>query len=225
MVTPRYLTKSRFKLAVECPTKLFYSGKRDEYHDAMAEDDFLAMLAEGGYQIGALAKLRYPEGIEVFERQHDRAEAETRDYLTRENVILFEPAIRVGNFFIRIDILIKRGNRFELIEVKAKSFNSMDPGIEGKRGGIKKEMLPYIQDAAFQTWVLQQAYPKSEISTFLMMPDKAKSAPVESINQMFKIREGADVELRIPEGVSMEWLAEIMLARVWAPGLASLEYN
>ena len=25
--TPRYLTKSRFKLAVECPTKLFYTGK------------------------------------------------------------------------------------------------------------------------------------------------------------------------------------------------------
>jgi hypothetical protein len=24
---PRYLTKSRFKLVIECPTKLFYIGK------------------------------------------------------------------------------------------------------------------------------------------------------------------------------------------------------
>jgi hypothetical protein len=58
MVKPRYLTKSRFKLAVECPRKLFYSGKRNIYQDRMAEDAFLEMLAEGGYQVGALAKLR-----------------------------------------------------------------------------------------------------------------------------------------------------------------------
>ena len=31
---PRYLTKSRFKLALECPTKLFYTGKIEIYPDA-----------------------------------------------------------------------------------------------------------------------------------------------------------------------------------------------
>ena len=31
MASPRYLTKSRFKLAAECPTKLFYTGKEDVY--------------------------------------------------------------------------------------------------------------------------------------------------------------------------------------------------
>ena len=69
----RYLTKSRFKLAVECPTKLFYSGKPTEYRDSMQENVFLAMLAEGGYQVGALAKLRYPDGIEVYEKTHAEA--------------------------------------------------------------------------------------------------------------------------------------------------------
>lgn len=134
----RFLTKSRFKLAVECPTKLFYTGKTSEYRDTMQENDFLAMLAEGGYQVGTLAKLRYPEGIEIEGLGHAQAEAQTREYLQRENVILFEPAIRVGNFFIRIDILIKTGNRFELIEVKAKSYSSLEPNIEGKRGGTRK---------------------------------------------------------------------------------------
>ena len=42
MTSQRYLTKSRFKLAVECPTKLFYAGKRDVYADASVEDAFLA---------------------------------------------------------------------------------------------------------------------------------------------------------------------------------------
>ena len=67
-MTPRYLTKSRFKLAVECPTKLFYYGKGKEYRDTMSEDAFMAMLAEGGYQVGALAKLRYLDGIEIYEK-------------------------------------------------------------------------------------------------------------------------------------------------------------
>ena len=60
----RYLTKSRFKLAVECPTKLFYTGK-SEYRNTSNEDEFLAMLADGGFQVGELAKLMYPSGIEI----------------------------------------------------------------------------------------------------------------------------------------------------------------
>ena len=113
MSSPRYLTKSRFKLAVDCPTKLFYYGKRNTYRDAMAESDFLVMLAEGGYQVGALAKLRYPGGIEIEGLNHAAAEAQTSEYLQRDSVVLFEPAIRVGDFFIRIDVLIKTGNRFD----------------------------------------------------------------------------------------------------------------
>jgi hypothetical protein len=214
MTTKRYLTKSRFKLAVECPTKLFYTGKGGEYHDQMAENDFLAMLAEGGYQVGELAKLRYPDGIEIKDRDHAAAEARTSEYLCRENVVLFEPAIRVGGFFIRIDILVKTGQKLELIEVKAKSYNSQQPEIEGARGGIKSGMLPYIQDAAFQTWVLQQAFPDARITTALMMPDKAKSAPVGGINQMFKISDRSQVEVRAPAGLDMKVLAEALLAKV-----------
>jgi len=36
----RYLTKSRFKLAIECPTKLFYTGKKN-YRDLKQEDSFV----------------------------------------------------------------------------------------------------------------------------------------------------------------------------------------
>lgn len=53
---PRYLTKSRFKLGMECPTKLFYTSKSDIYSNENLEDTFLAALAEGGFQVGELAK-------------------------------------------------------------------------------------------------------------------------------------------------------------------------
>ena len=52
--SPRYLTKSRFKLALECPTKLYYTGK-PEYANTNNENEFLAMLADGGFQVGELA--------------------------------------------------------------------------------------------------------------------------------------------------------------------------
>lgn len=214
MTNLRYLTKSRFKLAVDCPTKLFYSGKPKEYPDNMQENVLLAMLAEGGYQVGALAKLRYPNGVEVFEKTHAEAYAKTLEYLSHDNVVIFEPAILVGNFFIRIDILIKNGNRFELIEVKAKSYDSMNPEIEGARGTIKSGMLPYIQDAAFQTWVLQQAIPNAEINTFLMMPDKAHSSDIDGINQMFKIGERSSIEVNIPPEINAKQLAETLLTKV-----------
>ena len=215
MFTPkRYLTKSRFKLATDCPTKLYYSGKTKEFKDSTQEDTFLAMLAEGGYQVGALAKLRYPDGIEIEERGHAEASAKTLEYLDQENVVLFEPAILVGDFFIRIDILVKKGNQFELIEVKAKSYDSLNPEIAGKRKSISSEYLPYIQDAAFQTWVLQQAFTKSEITTFLMMPDKAHPSSIDGLNQMFKIGERSEVTLNIPKGLDTKVLAETLLAKV-----------
>lgn len=210
----RYLTKSRFKLAVECPTKLYFTGKGQEYRDNMADNDFLAMLAEGGYQVGALAKCRYPDGIEITERNHAAAEQLTQELLNRETVVLFEPAIRVGDFFIRIDILVKSGKRFELIEVKAKSFNSQEPKLENARGNIDSGMLPYIQDAAFQTWVLKQAFPEMEISTYLMMPDKARALAIDGINQMFKVKAGNAVEICAPPDVDLKVVAETLLAKV-----------
>ena len=35
----RYLTKSRFKLGMECPRKLYYHGKKD-YANQSLEDSF-----------------------------------------------------------------------------------------------------------------------------------------------------------------------------------------
>ena len=211
---PRYLTKSRFKLAVECPRKLYYTGKPDRYPDVMADDDFLAMLAEGGYQVGALAKLGYQDGIEIHETEYAAATALTQEYLKREHVVLFEPAICIAGFFIRIDILIKTGDRFELIEVKAKSYDSGNPDLYDTQGNIRSAILPYVQDVAFQTWVLQQVYPQARIKSFLMMPDKARVAPVAGVNQMFRIGSRNKITTHLPAGVDGKAMAESLLAKV-----------
>lgn len=187
MANPRYLTKSRFKLASECPTKLFYTGKDKVYRNLKQEDSFLAMLAEGGYQVGELAKLYYPDGIEIESSNHAEAEALTAELLQRDKVVLFEPAIRFGDLFARVDILVKDGNDFQLIEVKAKSYNSLTPEILGAQGGILSGMRPYIEDVAFQAHVFTSAFPHARLKTYLMMPDKSVQVSLSGLNQLFKI--------------------------------------
>ncbi len=214
MKIERYLTKSRLKLAIECPTKLYYSGKPKEYQDVMADDAFMGMLAEGGYQVGELAKARYPHGVEIEGFEHQKVAQQTQAYLQQDSIVLFEPAIMVGSLFVRIDVLVKNGNHFELIEVKAKSYDSMNPGIENKRGGISSDMLSYIQDVAFQKWVLQQAYPNAEITTYLMMPDKAHTTDVDGVNQIFKIKGRSSIEVHNPNDVDLKQLAESLLNKV-----------
>ncbi len=98
------LTKSRFKLAAECPTKLFYTGKPQLYRNLKQEDSFLAMLADGGYQVGELAKCFYPTGVEISSPNNAEAEAQTLEWLKQDKVVLFEPAIRFDYTMLNIKI-------------------------------------------------------------------------------------------------------------------------
>lgn len=55
-MTTSKLTKSKFRLALDCPTKLYYVDK-PQYANRLTEDAFLKALAEGGYQVEAFALL------------------------------------------------------------------------------------------------------------------------------------------------------------------------
>lgn len=59
-IAPRYLTKSRFKLAVEYPTKLYCAGK-SAYQDNSLGDSFLAALSPGElHSTGDCLRVRRP---------------------------------------------------------------------------------------------------------------------------------------------------------------------
>ena len=191
----RYLTKSRYKLGLECPTKLFYSNKKEEFANIKLDDPFLLALANGGFQVEALARLEYPDGvlIEAHRGEYQKAIEETNELLKLENCVIFEAAFAFNNLFIRTDILIKKGNKIQLIEVKAKS---IDPTKEfnfvGKRGGLDNSWKPYLFDVAFQCYVIQKAFPNFQISSFLKLADKTKTAKIDGLNQMFRISKNGD---------------------------------
>lgn len=81
-------------------------------------------LADGGFQVGELAKCYFPGGHEIFTRDHEESVRQTEALLKQEQVVIYEAAFRFGNLFIRVDVLRKNKNRIELVEVKAKSFDS-----------------------------------------------------------------------------------------------------
>ena len=186
--TPRYLTKSRFTLALQCPTKLYYAGK-PEYLDRSADDSFLAALAEGGYQVGALACLHYPGGVLVDEPGHAAQLETTRQLLQRDEVTIYEAALEAEGLFVRVDILRKRGDEVELIEVKAKSWNPDRSGdFRNAKGGIDSGFKPYLYDVAFQAHVAAMALPGMRLRCFLMLADTSATATVDGLNQRFRVR-------------------------------------
>ena len=185
----RLLTKSRFKQALECPNKLYYTRKK-EYVDKKKEDPFLEALADGGFQVEELARLHYPGGHLVDSEPWEYQEAWTRtqELLQQENVIIYEAAFMHDGLFIRTDILVKKGDYIKLIEVKSKTFDPSNQYLLiGKKGGIVKSWKPYLMDIAFQKYVMTKCFPQWQIDSYLMLADKTKKATIDGLNQNFRI--------------------------------------
>ena len=211
----RYLTKSRFKLALQCPTKLFYTGKND-YADHKIDDSFLAALAEGGFQVGALAKCYFPSGQEIMELDYDKALHNTNDLLKNNDVIIFEAAAEYNSFFIRVDILIKSGNAIEIIEVKSKSFNRDSDSFTTKNNTIQSDWREYICDIAFQKFVIKKAFPDYEVKAYLMLADKNAVCPTDGLNQKFRIKKNEKNRKHVitPSDITEEDLSTQILCKI-----------
>jgi Domain of unknown function(DUF2779) len=194
---PHYLSKSDFKVAQTCPTKLFY--KKNGYPSANQENDYLMMLADGGYMVEKIAKLLHPEGQDMkYGGAHEQAAQETLKVLAADRVTLFEPTLLSDGKLARVDILKKSGNVFDLIEVKAKSYDTeeneaaMDAGrlnlFRTKKGNaIIGDWQEYLEDVAFQMIVLRELFPKAIIRPWLVMPDKSKTTKIDRIHSFFRL--------------------------------------
>ncbi len=210
---PNTLSKSRFKVTLECPRKLAYVGDA-RYASTLEDDEFLQALADGGFQVGALAKLMHPEGVEVTARSIEDQVRETEAFLGRENVTIFEGTIRVENLVVRVDVLVKRGNKVELIEVKSKSYDRTNEkkSFRGAKGHLRSEWLPYFQDVAFQTLVVRTAKPHWTITPFLMLVDPTVACSVENLGARIRVtREGRDVTVTVDPTLSAQDLLPSLL--------------
>ena len=193
----RLFTKSAFKQALTCPASLYYYYDREHYANQMNEDDFLQALADGGNQVGDLAKVYYnvhaDADIKVLD--YDKSQEITARLLKRDEVNIAEAAFRWKNCFIRADIIEKKGNLIHLIEVKAKSWNENEDSFVGSRdkNRVDGKILAYVYDVAFRMIYFWKALgPGFTVKASLMMADKTAAAEADGINQYFRVVKDGD---------------------------------
>lgn len=194
---PKYFTKSAFAISLECPRRLYYAYDKEVYANQDSDDEFLKSLAEGGFQVGEFAKLCYGIGPANTVKTLEPTDAirKTKELLSQDNVNIAEAAFLKDNMFVRADIIEKKGNIINLIEVKAKSWNPLEDTFISKNfKSTNKAIRPYLYDVAFQKYVivnaLREMFPEKtfKVKAFLMLADKSKTATVNGLNQLFKIK-------------------------------------
>ena len=96
------LSKTDYKVARSCRTKLYY--RMNKYPSAKDGDEYMELLAEGGYMIGAIATLLFDNAILVDEPDHEKAVALTKEYFKQKNIILLEACagylVHPSDFFL-----------------------------------------------------------------------------------------------------------------------------
>ncbi|WP_138431918.1 DUF2779 domain-containing protein [Fodinibius saliphilus] len=210
-----YLTKSKFVRALDCPTKLYYA-QHDEYKSTLEDNDFMQALAEGGLQVGELAKLYFPGGHDIpMMQEKSKSLSETKALLQQNDVTIYEAAMQHKNCFVLVDVLQKKGNRLDLIEVKSKSWEPDESFTYKNKDDIYSDWQEYLFDVAFQTWVARRAYPNFQIEPYLMLIDKTQKATVDGLHQYFKImEENGRSEVKVKDGVNKDDLGAQILRKV-----------
>ena len=109
----------------------------------LVPDKVLLDLFDQGRQVGELARLEFPGGI-LIEHPHaapaDRLAA-TQAAIAAGAPAIFEACFEAGGVFVSVDVLLRSGAGWSLVEVKSAS-------------SVKEE---HITDVAVQSWVLRQA--------------------------------------------------------------------
>jgi hypothetical protein len=185
------LTKSRFTQALVCPCKLFY-GLDSRYVNTRAGDEFLQGLADGGFQVGELARLfaraHAPDAIEINAADLDEQVRLTAEALKHDFATVFEATIRYENLLVRVDVLDKRGDRLYVQEVKSKSFNVARDTFRTQDGRMRAGWLPYLYDVAFQVYVVSKAFPDLEVNAGLILVDPDEVVEVDGLGSALRVR-------------------------------------
>ncbi|MDT8410445.1 MAG: DUF2779 domain-containing protein [Wenzhouxiangellaceae bacterium] len=133
------LSKSRFIAGTQCELRLW----NDIYRRDLASEFSDSQLAifDRGTAIGELARRRYPGGTLVGFKPWERqaAVAETWKLMADPAVpAIYEAALTYQGVFVRVDVLARNGQGWDLVEVKA---------------ATRPEKEVFQQDVAVQHWV------------------------------------------------------------------------
>ncbi len=193
----RTLSKSDYALARNCEMKLHW--RENGLPDSRATNQYLQLLADGGFMVEALARAMYAGGTLLDSGSATRDAQHTRALLQAENVTLFQATFLAGRRHVRTDIIEKRGNVVRLIEVKAKSFDGAahaeslrtgGPGVfraKTKGRAILADWIAKFEDLTYQVLVLERALPGVTVEPWLLMVDKSKRSALDNVPSLFAL--------------------------------------
>ena len=125
------LSKTDFKLGLECEYALWYTYHNHEIQEELSKD--AQFRIDEGIEVGELAQTYFQDGVLVEKNVN------FEEYLKLEKT-LFEAPLRNSQYYARVDILRKNtnsNNSFDIIEVKSST-------------SVKDE---HVYDCAFQLYV------------------------------------------------------------------------
>ena len=137
------LSKTRFIAGLQCHLRLWNDVHRRDLATPWA--DTQQAIFDRGTRIGELAQRRYPGGELVGFKPWERAPAieATRRLMADESVpAIYEAAIEHQGVYARVDVLVRSGDAWDLVEVKAST---------------RPEKDVFRQDVAVQHWIARGA--------------------------------------------------------------------
>ncbi len=115
------LSKSDFLAGLQCP-KLLWLRQHEPEAPELQPDRVLQDLFDQGRQVGELARARLTDGILIpQEASRDTRVRLTAEAIAEGHTTLFEGAFESNGVFVATDLLVKRDEGWQLIEVKSAS--------------------------------------------------------------------------------------------------------
>ncbi len=132
-----YLSKSKYCNAVQCNKMLWL----DKFMPLEKGEISNQAVLDNGTEVGILAKQLFGKYVDIpFSEHLEDMIKDTNEALKEENTVITEASFDYQGNFCSVDILVKKGNTFELYEVKSST--------------EIKEI--YIDDISYQVYVLTQ---------------------------------------------------------------------
>tara|TARA_B100000963_G_scaffold99263_1_gene85796 strand:+ start:1291 stop:2784 length:1494 start_codon:yes stop_codon:yes gene_type:complete len=134
------ITKTNFIEGMQCQRCFWF--KYNNYKDSKEDDPLAQQRLEDGEEVGQKIKETFPKGIDIpfLDRDYSKMHKLTLDAINGGAEVIFEGSFLVGGVFIRVDVMKKTPNGWDIYEVKSSS-------------SLKPE---HKEDAGIQWYVLNQ---------------------------------------------------------------------
>ncbi|MDZ7755320.1 DUF2779 domain-containing protein [Rhodohalobacter sp.] len=194
MAGEKEINDSLFLKAISCPLKLYHYSK-----SSSMRSPYLPFKQRNKLQLRNAVAFQF-SNLKFTSDSTIKAEQETSDWLSEENVAICGAVLRDKNFTTRIPILIKNGKSYTIVQVHGKLKKRLHDGVVSVPV-LSKTTNGYLVKAAYRREILKRAVGSSDIKVDLYFPDKRYNAAFDGIMQIVS----EVVADKVPEKVREEF--------------------